>query len=100
MNVNEIAQILKNIPNDLYKLPQYDKLFGNVKMHTFFVILDITLPTKTIAIRVEVYEDMDFSFRIYNRYIIVNHLKVYTKDIVDRIKTYLSILGFNCTSSY
>ena len=75
MNVNEIAQILKDIPNDLYKLPQYDKLFGNVKMHTFFVILDITLPTKTIAIRVEVYEDMDFSFRIYNRYIIVNHLK-------------------------
>ena len=96
MDIKEIAQILKNIPNDLYKVPQYGTLFNDIKIHKYSVALNITLSTGTIVFRVCIYDDMDFTLRIYNENIVINHLRVTIKEVANRIESYLNILGFNC----
>lgn len=94
MNINEIAQILKDIPDELYKIPQYGKLLSNIQVQSHYIALRI-ISTGTVIATVQVFEDLDFICRFYNEKIIINYLKIYIKKVVERISAYLSIFGFN-----
>ena len=96
MNINEIEQILKNIPNELYEVPKYGKLLSNIKVYKLYVVLDITLSTGTVVARFQIFDDMDFTLRIHNMDEVINYLKIHIKNVANRIRSYLDILGFNC----
>ena len=93
--MNEIEQILKNIPDELYKIPQYGKLFSNIQVQSHYIALRIALSTGTVIATVQVFEDLDFVCKFYNEKEIINYLKIHIKKVVQRISTYLSIFGFN-----
>ena len=95
MDMNEIEQILKNIPDELYKIPQYGKLFSNIQVQSHYIALRIALSTGTVIATVQVFEDLDFVCKFYNEKEIINYLKIHIKKVVQRISTYLSIFGFN-----
>lgn len=95
MNINEIEQIIKDIPDELYKIPQYGKLLNNTQVQTHYIALRIALSTGTVIATVQVFEDLDFVCRFYNEKVVINYLKIYIKKVVERISAYLSIFGFN-----
>ena len=95
MDMNEIEQILKNIPDELYKIPQYGKLFSNIQVQSHYIALRIVLSTGTVIATVQVFEDLDFVCKFYNEKEIINYLKIHIKKVVQRISAYLSIFGFN-----
>lgn len=95
MNINEIEQIIKNIPDELYEIPQYGKLLNNTQVQTHYIALRIALSTSTVIATVQVFEDLDFVCRFYNEKVVINYLKIYIKKVVERISAYLSIFGFN-----
>lgn len=95
MNINDIEQILRNIPDELYKIPQYGKLFSNIQVQTHYIALRIALSTGTVIATVQVFEDLDFICRFYNEKEVINYLKIHIKKVVEKISAYLSIFGFN-----
>lgn len=95
MNINEIEQILKDIPDELYKIPQYGKLCNNIQVKRNYVALRIALSTGIVIATVQVFEDLDFICRFYNEKEVINYLKIHIKEVVAKISAYLSIFGFN-----
>lgn len=95
MNMNEIEQVIKNIPDKLYEIPQYGKLFNNIQVQTHYIALRIMLSTGTVIATVQVFEDLDFVCRFYNEKEVINYLKIHIKEILEKISAYLSIFGFN-----
>lgn len=95
MNMNEIEQVIKNIPDELYEIPQYGKLLNNIQVQTHYIALRITLSTGTVIATIQVFEDLDFVCRFYHEDEIINYLKTPIKKIVAKISAYLSIFGFN-----
>lgn len=95
MNINEIEQIIKDIPDELYKIPEYGKLLSNIQVQTHYIALRITLSTGTVIATVQVFEDLDFVCKFYNEKVVINYLKIYIKKVIERISAYLSIFGFN-----
>lgn len=95
MNINEIEQILKNIPDELYKIPQYGKLLSNIQVQSHYIALRIALSTGIVIATVQVFEDLDFVCRFYNEKVIINYLKIHIKKVIEKISVYLSIFGFN-----
>lgn len=100
MTVNEIGKILKNIPEEIYEIPLYDKLFSNVTVHKLSSELSVRVSANILVISVQVFDDMDFTLRIYNMDEVSGFLKILIKDVADRIASYLSILGFSCINEY
>lgn len=94
MNINEIAQILKDIPDELYKIPQYGKLLSNIQVQSHYIALRI-ISIGTVIATVQVFEDLDFVCRFYNEKVVINYLKIHIKKVVEKISAYLSIFGFN-----
>ena len=94
MNINEIAQILKDIPDELYKIPQYGKLLSNIQVQSHYITLRI-ISIGTVIATVQVFEDLDFVCRFYNEKVVINYLKIHIKKVVEKISAYLSIFGFN-----
>lgn len=95
MNINEIGQILKNIPDELYEIPPYGKLLNNTQVQTHYIALRITLSTGTVIATIQIFEDLDFICRFYHEDEIRNYLKTSVKKVVAKISAYLSIFGFN-----
>ena len=95
MNINEIEQILKDIPDELYKIPQYGKLLSNIQAQSHYIALRITLSTGIVIATVQVFEDLDFVCRFYNEKEVINYLKIHVKKVVEKIAAYLSMFGFN-----
>lgn len=95
MSINEIEQIIKDIPDELYKIPEYGKLLSNIQVQTHYIALRITLSTGTVIATVQVFEDLDFVCKFYNEKVVINYLKIYIKKVIERISAYLSIFGFN-----
>ena len=95
MNISDIEQILKDIPDELYKIPQYGKLLSNIQVQNHYIALRIALSTGTVIATVQIFEDLDFVCKFYNEKEIINYLKVHIKKVVARISAYLSIFGFN-----
>lgn len=95
MNINEIGQIVKNIPDELYKIPEYGKLLSNIQVQSHYIALRIMLSTGTVIATIQVFEDLDFICRFYHEDEIINYLKTPIKKIVEKISAYLSIFGFN-----
>lgn len=100
MNINDIEQIIKNIPDELYKIPQYGlyknyKLLSNIQVQSHYIALRITLSTGIVIATIQVFEDLDFICRFYHEDEIMNYLKIPIKKVIDRISAYLSIFGFN-----
>lgn len=95
MNINEIEQVIKNIPDELYEIPKYGKLLNNTQVQTHYIALRIMLSTGTVIATVQIFEDLDFVCRFYHEDEIINYLKTPIKKIVAKISAYLSIFGFN-----
>lgn len=100
MNINEIEQVLKNIPDELYKIPQYGlyknyKLLNNIQVQSHYIALRITLSTGIVIATIQVFEDLDFVCRFYHEDEIMNYLKIHIRKVVEKITAYLSIFGFN-----
>ena len=103
MNMNEIEQVIKNIPDELYEIPQYGKLLNNIQVQTHYIALRIThyialrimLSTGIVIATVQVFEDLDFVCRFYNEKEVINYLKIHIKKVLEKIAAYLSIFGFN-----
>ena len=95
MNISDIEQILKDIPDELYKIPKYGRLLSNIQVQNHYIALRIALSTGTVIATVQVFEDLDFICKFYNEKEIINYLKVHIKKVVARISAYLSIFGFN-----
>ena len=95
MNMNEIEQVIKNIPDELYEIPQYGKLLNNTQVQTHYIALRIMLSTGTVIATVQIFEDLDFVCKFYNEKEIINYLKIHIKKVVEKIAAYLSIFGFN-----
>lgn len=95
MNINEIEQILKDIPDELYEIPQYGKLCNSIQVQRNYIALRIALSTGTVVATIQVFEDLDFICRFYNEKEIINYLKIHIKKVVEKISAYLSIFGFN-----
>ena len=95
MNMNEIEQVIKNIPDELYEIPQYGKLLNNIQVQTHYIALRIMLSTGIVIATVQVFEDLDFVCRFYNEKEVINYLKIHIKEILEKISAYLSIFGFN-----
>jgi hypothetical protein len=95
LNINEIEQIIKDIPDELYKIPEYGKLLSNIQVQTHYIALRITLSTGTVIATVQIFEDLDFVCRFYHEDEIINYLKTPIKEIVAKISAYLSIFGFS-----
>lgn len=95
MNMNEIEQVIKNIPDKLYEIPQYGKLLNNTQVQTHYIALRIMLSTGTVIATVQIFEDLDFVCKFYNEKEVINYLKIHIKEVVEKIAAYLSIFGFN-----
>lgn len=95
MNMNEIEQVIKNIPDELYEIPQYGKLLNNTQVQTHYIALRIMLSTGTVIATVQIFEDLDFVCRFYNEKEVINYLKIHIKKVLEKIAAYLSIFGFN-----
>ena len=95
MNMNEIEQVIKNIPDKLYEIPQYGKLLNNIQVQTHYIALRIMLSTGTVIATVQVFEDLDFVCRFYSEKEVINYLKIHIKKVLEKISAYLSIFGFN-----
>lgn len=93
--MNEIEQVIKNIPDKLYEIPQYGKLLNNIQVQTHYIALRIMLSTGTVIATVQVFEDLDFVCRFYNEKEVINYLKIHIKKVLEKIAAYLSIFGFN-----
>lgn len=95
MNMSEIEQVIKSIPDKLYEIPQYGKLLSNTQVQTHYIALRIMLSTGTVIATVQIFEDLDFVCKFYNEKEIINYLKIHIKKVVEKIAAYLSIFGFN-----
>lgn len=95
MNINDVEQVVRNIPDELYEIPQYGKLLSNIQVQSHYVALRIALSTGTVIATVQVFEDSDFICRFYNEKEVINYLKINIKKVVEKIAAYLSIFGFN-----
>lgn len=106
MTIKEIEQLIKDIPEELYEIPQYGKLIHTTsitkEVGTFFedgahyVTLNITTGTVPIA-QFNIYEDMIFTYVVYIencRSRLINYLKVQIPYVLNQIRSYLNILGF------
>ena len=80
MTIKEIEQLIKDIPEELFEIPQYGKLIRTVSTVSKFSI----------------FENMKFVFKLYleNRYRLMSYLKTQIPNVLNQIKSYLSILGF------
>lgn len=95
MSIKELEQLAKNIPDDLFEIPQYGKLLNNTQVQTHYIALRIMLSTGTVIATIQIFEDLDFICRFYHEDEIVNYLKTPIKKVVAKISAYLSIFGFN-----
>ena len=99
MTIKEIEQLIKDIPEELFEIPQYGKLIRTVStVSTYgspYVVLSITTGSIPIA-QFSIFENMKFVFKLYleNRYRFIRHLKTQIPNVLNQIKSYLSILGF------
>ena len=99
MTIKEIEQLIKNLPEELYEIPQYGKLIRTVStVSTYgspYVILQITTGSIPIA-QFSIFENMKFVFKLYleDRYRLISYLKTQIPNVLNQIKSYLSILGF------
>lgn len=99
MTINEIEQLIKDIPEELFEIPQYGKLIRTVStVSTYgspYVVLSITTSSIPIA-QFSIFENMKFVFKLYleNRYRLISYLKTQIPNVLNQIKSYLSILGF------
>ena len=93
--MNEIEQVIKDIPDELYEIPQYGKLLNNTQVQTHYIALRIMLSTGTVIATVQIFEDLDFVCRFYNEKVVINYLKIHIKKVLEKIAAYLSIFGFN-----
>lgn len=93
--MNEIEQVIKDIPDELYEIPQYGKLLNNTQVQTHYIALRIMLSTGTVIATIQVFEDLDFVCRFYNEKVVINYLKIHIKKVLEKIAAYLSIFGFN-----
>lgn len=98
MTIEEIEQLIKDIPEELFEIPQYGKLIRTVStVSTYgspYVVLQITAGSTPIA-QFSIFSNMKFVFKLYleNRYKLIN-LKTQITNALNQIKSYLSILGF------
>lgn len=95
MNINEIEQIIKNIPDELYEIPEYGKLLNSIQVQSHYIALRIAISTGTVLATVQIFEDLDFVCRFYHEDEIISYLKTPIKKVVEKISAYLSIFGFN-----
>ena len=99
MTIKEIEQLIKNLPEELYEIPQYGKLIRTVStVSTYgspYVVLQITTGSIPIA-QFSIFENMKFVFKLYleDRYRLISYLKTQIPNVLNQIKSYLSILGF------
>lgn len=98
MTIEEIEQLIKDIPEELFEIPQYGKLIRTVStVSTYgspYVVLQITTGSIPVA-QFSIFSNMKFVFKLYleNRYKLIN-LKTQITNALNQIKSYLSILGF------
>lgn len=99
MTIEEIEQLIKDIPEELFEIPQYGKLIKIVSTISSwgnpYVVLQITTGSIPIA-QFSIFNNMKFVFKFYldNRYRLTNYLKTQIPNVLNQIKSYLSILGF------
>lgn len=99
MTINEIEQLIKDIPEELYEIPQYGKLIRTVStVSTYgspYVVLQITTGSIPIA-QFSIFSNMKFVFKLYlgDRYRLMSYLKTQIPNVLNQIKSYLNILGF------
>lgn len=111
MTIEEIEQLIKNLPEELFEVPQYGKLIHSIftthKIDSCFisslfndndikhVVLDITTGSVPIA-TFKLFEDMSFIFifHIENSPRLTKYLKTQIPDVLARISTYLTMIGF------
>ena len=99
MTIEEIEQLIKDIPEKLFEIPQYGKLIRTVStVSTYgspYVVLSITTGSIPIA-QFSIFSNMKFVFKLYleNRYRLMSYLKTQIPNVLNQIKSYLSILGF------
>ena len=99
MTIEEIEQLIKDIPEELFEIPQYGKLIRTVStVSTYdspYVVLQITTGSIPVA-QFSIFSNMKFVFKLYleNRYRLMSCLKTQIPNILNQIKSYLSILGF------
>lgn len=103
MIIKEIEQLIKDIPEELFEIPQYDKLIRTVStVSTYgspYVVLQITTSSITGSIPIaqfSIFSNMKFVFKLYlnDRYRLMSYLKTQIPNVLNQIKSYLSILGF------
>lgn len=99
MTIEEIEQLVKDLPEELFEIPQYGKLIRTVStVSTYgspYVVLQITTDSIPIA-QFSIFDNMKFVFKLYleNRYKLISYLKTQISNALNQIKSYLSILGF------
>ena len=111
MTTKEIEQLVTGIPEELFEIPQYGKLIHNTftthKIDSCFisspfndvdikhVVLDITTGSVPIA-TFKLFKDMSFIFifHIENSPRLTKYLKTQIPDVLARISTYLTMIGF------
>lgn len=100
MTIEEIEQLIKDIPEELFEIPQYDKLIRTVStVSTYgspYVVLQITAGSRLPIAQFAIFDNMKFVFKLYleNRYRLISYLKTQIPNVLNQIKSYLSILGF------
>lgn len=102
MTIEEINQLIKDLPEELFETPQYGKLnhttFITKEVGTFFeaggscVVSRITTDPILVA-QFNIYENMVFTYIIFvqNKNGLIN---TQISDVLNQIKSYLNILGF------
>lgn len=111
MTNKEIEQLIKDIPDEIFEIPQFGKLIHNTfithKIDSCFisslfndidikhVVLNITTGSVPIA-TFKLFEDMSFIliFHIENSPRLTKYLKTQIPDVLARISTYLTMIGF------
>ena len=100
MTIEEIEQLIKDLPEELFEIPQYGKLTRTVSIISSYgspyVVLQITAGSRLPIAQFSIFSNMKFVFKLYleNRYKLMSCLKTQIPNVLNQIKSYLSILGF------
>lgn len=100
MTIEEIEQLIKDLPEELFEIPQYGKLIRTVStVSTYgspYVVLQITAGSRLPICQFAIFDNMKYVFKSYleNRYKLTSYLKTQIPNVLNQIKSYLSILGF------
>ena len=100
MTIEEIEQLIKDLPEELFEIPQYGKLIRTVSTVSSYgspyVVLQITVNSRLPIAQFAIFSNMKFVFKLYleNRYRLMSYLKTQIPSVLNQIKSYLSILGF------